>query len=170
MPRTFHPLRATSQGNSGLWQLWEGYTLLAQLFRVGRGWWKPRGHPGVNTTPPAVFWRGLPRALALLPTGWAACRQEGGRRGPGQGAQRLGWMMGEWMLCTPPRQPSSAEHLPQAPAHEAELGSRPPAGSAEKTKSSFTELQTILSWKGSHKDHWVTCSTRPAPDGFAPRR
>lgn len=113
MPRILHPLQPTFQGSfdsseaKASWKI----TLLSQLSRMGRGdWGKPRGHPGVNATPTAMFRKGFPGALALLPTGWAACRQEGRRQGPGPRAQRLEWRC-ERMLHAPPRQPSSAKHL-----------------------------------------------------------
>lgn len=171
MPRTFHPLQATSQGSSGLWQLWGqslwgGYTLLAQLSRVGRGWWKPRGHPGVNATPPAMFRRGLPGALALLPTAWAACRQEG--RCVNGCAM---WVNDVWMDALPPCQPSSAKHLSSDPSSRGWAG-LPPAWRVGRENekillriTGYSELE-----RGRPASQGPTCPTRPAPDEFAPRR
>lgn len=149
--------------------LWEGCTLLAQLSRVGRGWWKHRGHPGVNATPPAMFWRGLPGALALLPTGWAACRREGRRQGPGQRAQRLGWMMCERMRC---RRASRA--LPNAVLRlQLERLNWTPArleGRERKRKALLWITGNSELEREAPAPFSPTCLTCPASEEFGPRR
>lgn len=176
MARTFHPVQATSQGSFGHWQLWhqsleDGYTLLAQLSRVGRGWWKLRCE--WSATPPAMFRRGLFGALAPLPTlqEWAACRQEGWRQRAGQRAQRLGWMMCEWMLRAPPRQPSSAKHLSPGASSRGWTG-LPPACRVGRENEKLVQRITDCSELEREPQASLspTSRTRSDPDGFASRR